>query len=45
MGHCTAGGAYTPAMSDEVVIVNRTGAIFLGGPPLVRSQHACSAPA
>jgi len=36
MGHCTAGGAYTPAMSDEVVIVKGHGAIFLGGPPLVR---------
>lgn len=37
MGHCTAGGAYIPAMSDHVVHVNRTGAIFLGGPPLVRA--------
>lgn len=36
MGHCTAGGAYTPAMSDEVVILRDSGAIFLGGPPLVR---------
>lgn len=37
MGHCTAGGAYTPAMSTYVVIVKKTGAIFLGGPPLVRA--------
>jgi acetyl-CoA carboxylase carboxyltransferase component len=37
MGHCTAGGAYVPAMSDHVVHVNRTGAIFLGGPPLVKA--------
>jgi len=35
MGLCTAGGAYVPAMSDEVVHVKGTGAIFLGGPPLV----------
>ena len=37
MGLCTAGGAYIPAMSDEVVHVRGTGAIFLGGPPLVRA--------
>ncbi len=37
MGSCTAGGAYVPAMSDESVIVNRTGTIFLGGPPLVKA--------
>jgi acetyl-CoA carboxylase carboxyltransferase component len=37
MGLCTAGGAYIPAMSDEVVHVKGTGAIFLGGPPLVRA--------
>ncbi|MBI5501419.1 MAG: methylcrotonoyl-CoA carboxylase [Deltaproteobacteria bacterium] len=36
MGLCTAGGAYIPAMSDHVVHVRGTGAIFLGGPPLVR---------
>ena len=35
LGHCTAGGAYVPAMSDENIIVRRQGAIFLGGPPLV----------
>src|ERR687894_1284488 len=33
MGSCTAGGAYVPAMSDEVVIVKGTGTIFLGGAP------------
>src|SRR5215472_2257836 len=37
MGSCTAGGAYVPAMSDETVIVNGTGTIFLGGPPLVKA--------
>ena len=37
LGSCTAGGAYVPAMSDETVIVNGTGTIFLGGPPLVKA--------
>ncbi len=37
LGLCTAGGAYIPAMSDEVVHVQNTGAIFLGGPPLVKA--------
>lgn len=37
MGSCTAGGAYVPAMSDENIIVNETGTIFLGGPPLVKA--------
>ena len=37
MGLCTAGAAYIPAMSDEVVQVRGTGAIFLGGPPLVKA--------
>jgi 3-methylcrotonyl-CoA carboxylase beta subunit len=37
MGSCTAGGAYLPAMSDEVVIVENQGTIFLGGPPLVKA--------
>ncbi len=37
MGLCTAGAAYIPAMSDEVVHVTGTGAIFLGGPPLVKA--------
>jgi 3-methylcrotonyl-CoA carboxylase beta subunit len=37
MGSCTAGGAYVPAMSDETIIVQRQGTIFLGGPPLVKA--------
>ncbi|MEO7030788.1 MAG: carboxyl transferase domain-containing protein, partial [Herbaspirillum sp.] len=37
MGSCTAGGAYVPAMSDESIIVNKQGTIFLGGPPLVKA--------
>ncbi|CAN5169297.1 propionyl-CoA carboxylase [soil metagenome] len=37
MGHCTAGGAYIPALSDYSVIVRGTGAVFLGGPPLVKA--------
>ena len=37
MGHCTAGGAYIPAMSDYSVIVRGTGGVFLGGPPLVKA--------
>ncbi len=37
MGSCTAGGAYVPAMSDEAVIVDGVGTIFLGGPPLVQA--------
>lgn len=37
MGSCTAGGAYVPAMSDEVVIVREQGTIFIGGPPLVKA--------
>ncbi len=37
MGFSTAGGAYVPAMSDEAIIVKGTGAIFLGGPPLVKA--------
>lgn len=37
LGSCTAGGAYVPAMSDESVIVNRNGTIFLAGPPLVKA--------
>ncbi|MDP9474848.1 MAG: methylcrotonoyl-CoA carboxylase [Actinomycetota bacterium] len=37
MGSCTAGGAYVPAMSDEVIIVKEEGTIFLGGPPLVKA--------
>ncbi|MCB1324612.1 MAG: methylcrotonoyl-CoA carboxylase [Spirochaetales bacterium] len=37
MGSCTAGGAYIPAMSEETIIVQGTGTIFLGGPPLVKA--------
>ncbi|MEO1898513.1 MAG: carboxyl transferase domain-containing protein, partial [Methylococcales bacterium] len=37
MGCCTAGGAYIPAMSDESIIVNNQGSIFLAGPPLVKA--------
>ncbi|MFH1372872.1 MAG: carboxyl transferase domain-containing protein [bacterium] len=37
VGSCTAGGAYQPAMSDEVVIVRKQGTIFIGGPPLVKA--------
>jgi 3-methylcrotonyl-CoA carboxylase beta subunit len=37
LGSCTAGGAYVPAMADEVVIVRKNGTIFLGGPPLVEA--------
>jgi acetyl-CoA carboxylase carboxyltransferase component len=37
MGSCTAGGAYVPAMSDEVVQVKKQGTIFIGGPPLVEA--------
>ncbi len=37
MGSCTAGGAYVPAMADQCIIVNGTGTIFLGGPPLVKA--------
>jgi len=36
-GHCTAGGAYIPGLSDYNVIVEGTGAVFLGGPPLVKA--------
>lgn len=37
LGHCTAGGAYIPALSEYSVIVRGNGAIFLGGPPLVKA--------
>lgn len=37
MGSCTAGGAYVPAMSDEVVMVGNQATIFLAGPPLVKA--------
>ncbi|WFU54559.1 carboxyl transferase domain-containing protein [Bradyrhizobium pachyrhizi] len=37
MGHCTAGGAYVPALSEYNIVVEGTGAIFLGGPPVVKA--------
>ncbi len=37
LGQCTAGGAYIPALSDTSVIVRGSGAVFLGGPPLVKA--------
>jgi acetyl-CoA carboxylase carboxyltransferase component len=37
MGSCVAGGAYLPIMSDEALIVEGTGSIFLAGPYLVRA--------
>jgi acetyl-CoA carboxylase carboxyltransferase component len=37
MGSCVAGGAYLPIMSDESLIVENTGSIFLAGPYLVKS--------
>ena len=37
MGSCVAGGAYLPIMSDEALIVNETGSIFLAGPYLVKA--------
>ena len=36
-GHCTAGGAYIPSLSEYSVILRGSGGIFLGGPPLVRA--------
>ena len=37
MGSCVAGGAYLPIMSDEAIIVENTGSIFLAGPYLVKA--------
>lgn len=37
MGACVAGGAYLPIMSDEVLMVNGAGSIFLAGPYLVKA--------
>jgi acetyl-CoA carboxylase carboxyltransferase component len=37
MGSCVAGGAYLPIMSDESLIVEKTGSIFLAGPYLVKA--------
>ncbi|GLS37808.1 propionyl-CoA carboxylase [Mesorhizobium tianshanense] len=42
MGHCIAGGAYVPALSEYNIIVQGSGAIFLGGPSVVKAatgQH------
>ena len=36
-GGCTAGGAYIPALSDQVIMVRGTGRIHLGGPPIVKA--------
>lgn len=37
MGSCVAGGAYLPIMSDEALIVEGTGSVFLAGPYLVKA--------
>ncbi len=37
MGSCVAGGAYLPIMSDEAIIVEKTGSIFLAGSYLVKA--------
>ncbi len=37
MGSCVAGGAYLPIMSDEALIVEKTGSIFLAGSYLVKA--------
>ncbi|MGA9363159.1 MAG: carboxyl transferase domain-containing protein [Bacteroidota bacterium] len=37
MGPCVAGGAYLPIMSDETLIVEGTGSVFLAGPYLVKA--------
>jgi len=37
MGSCVAGGAYLPIMSDEALIVDKTGSIFLAGSYLVKA--------
>jgi acetyl-CoA carboxylase carboxyltransferase component len=37
MGPCVAGGAYLPIMSDEALIVDKTGSVFLAGPFLVKA--------
>jgi 3-methylcrotonyl-CoA carboxylase beta subunit len=36
-GGCTAGGAYIPALADQVVMVRGTSRIHLGGPPIVKA--------
>lgn len=37
MGSCVAGGAYLPIMSDEAMIVDKTGSVFLAGSYLVKA--------
>jgi 3-methylcrotonyl-CoA carboxylase beta subunit len=37
MGSCVAGGAYLPLMSDETLMVEGNGSIFLAGPYLVKA--------
>ena len=37
MGSCVAGGAYLPIMSDEAIIVQKTGSVFLAGSHLVKA--------
>lgn len=37
MGSCVAGGAYLPILSDEALIVEKTGSVFLAGPYLVKA--------
>ncbi|MFN6943979.1 MAG: acyl-CoA carboxylase subunit beta [Cytophagaceae bacterium] len=37
MGSCVAGGAYLPIMSDDAMIVDKTGSIYLAGPYLVKA--------
>ena len=37
MGACVAGGAYLPIMSDETLMVEGNGSIFLAGPYLVKA--------
>ena len=44
-GQCTAGGAYIPALSEYSVMVRGNGAIFLGGPPLVKAATGEDVPA
>jgi 3-methylcrotonyl-CoA carboxylase beta subunit len=44
-GQCTAGGAYIPALSEYSVMVRGNGAIFLGGPPLVKAATGEEVPA
>jgi acetyl-CoA carboxylase carboxyltransferase component len=37
LGMCTAGGAYVPALSDQVIMVAGNSQLFLAGPPLVKA--------